>query len=619
MANTFTTNYTLTKSEIGANNDNWGNDLNTALDTVDTQIVRKLDKADLVDQTSQNISFTTSNEIQSSTTNLFQNYRAGDKIRISGASSGGNNALHTISSKTNGQTLVVSTSLTQESAGATVTYRLVPHIDEVDIDGGTINGATIAESDVTVGSGKTLNVAAGTLTLAAGQIATAALADDAVNAAKIADGAVGTAALANDGVTYAKMQNTTTANRVLGAASAGEVGEVQVATAMIADDAVTYAKMQHTATNNRVLGAATAGTVAEVQVATDMVADDAITYAKMQDTSAGNVLLGTNDGSSAAIEELTKSDVLSMLNVADGANAYSLPTAASNTLGGVKVGSRLSINTGVLSADVQTVGTGQISNDAVTYAKIQNVASANTVLGSTSAGGVVSELSGATVTGLLSTFSTSAKGVVPAASGSGDTDKFLKGDGSWALAGGMALLSKTTANNTSDTLVLDLSSYSYDHYRITLKGIIPSNDGYTLEAVVGTGASTYSNSANDYLSAIQYSYTTNGSLQQEQTAARNDCLFEILQVSGAANTLGGAYINIDLFNLHSSSKATTMLMHATNSHFDSTTLAQTSWYNGSSSRAAGVAESYVKFWWDGFNANTINFKEGVVCVYAVLD
>ena len=44
---------------------------------------------------------------------------------------------------------------------------------------------------------------------------------------------------------------------------------------------VTYVKLQDTTTNNRVLGAATAGTVAEVQVATDMVADNAVTLAKM--------------------------------------------------------------------------------------------------------------------------------------------------------------------------------------------------------------------------------------------------------------------------------------------------------------------------------------------------
>lgn len=40
----------------------------------------------------------------------------------------------------------------------------------VDINGGTIDGATIATSNITVGAGKTLDVSAGTLTLAAGQV-----------------------------------------------------------------------------------------------------------------------------------------------------------------------------------------------------------------------------------------------------------------------------------------------------------------------------------------------------------------------------------------------------------------------------------------------------------------
>jgi len=56
-----------------------------------------------------------------------------------------------------------------------------------------------------------------------------------------------------------------------------------VTTSKITDDNVTYAKMQDTSTNNRVLGAASAGTIAEVQVATDMVADNAINYNKVAD------------------------------------------------------------------------------------------------------------------------------------------------------------------------------------------------------------------------------------------------------------------------------------------------------------------------------------------------
>ena len=59
----------------------------------------------------------------------------------------------------------------------------------------------------------------------------------------IANDAVTTVKILDDNVTYAKMQDTTTANRVLGAVSAGTIGEVQVQTDMLADDSVTAAKV----------------------------------------------------------------------------------------------------------------------------------------------------------------------------------------------------------------------------------------------------------------------------------------------------------------------------------------------------------------------------------------
>jgi hypothetical protein len=59
------------------------------------------------------------------------------------------------------------------------------------------------------------------------------------------------------------------------------IADDAVTTAKILDDNVTYAKLQDTSTNNRVLGAATAGTIAEIQVATDMIADDAVSFEKV--------------------------------------------------------------------------------------------------------------------------------------------------------------------------------------------------------------------------------------------------------------------------------------------------------------------------------------------------
>jgi hypothetical protein len=50
----------------------------------------------------------------------------------------------------------------------------------------------------------------------------------------------------------------------------------------------------------------------------------------------------------------TATEQTKLSGIAENANNYTLPTASDSTLGGVKVGSRLTITEGVLSADVQT-------------------------------------------------------------------------------------------------------------------------------------------------------------------------------------------------------------------------------------------------------------------------
>ena len=66
--------------------------------------------------------------------------------------------------------------LTATNLSGTISTAAQPNITSlgtlpsIDIDGGNIDGTTIATSDITVGSGKTLDVSGGTLTLAADQI-----------------------------------------------------------------------------------------------------------------------------------------------------------------------------------------------------------------------------------------------------------------------------------------------------------------------------------------------------------------------------------------------------------------------------------------------------------------
>tara|TARA_R110002020_G_scaffold255088_2_gene468897 strand:- start:21104 stop:22195 length:1092 start_codon:yes stop_codon:yes gene_type:complete len=98
MANTTTDRYALVKPEVGAATDSWGSLINTNLNDIDSQLLRKLDKA-LVDAVSQTITIANTNSrVTTATTKGFQNVGVGDRIFISGsdADGGSNNGIHTV-------------------------------------------------------------------------------------------------------------------------------------------------------------------------------------------------------------------------------------------------------------------------------------------------------------------------------------------------------------------------------------------------------------------------------------------------------------------------------------------------------------------------------------------
>jgi hypothetical protein len=126
-----------------------------------------------------------------------------------------------------------------------------------------------------------------------------------------------------------------------------------------------------TAADETVLGRTGAGNLAFAQVATGQIAAGAVTYAKIQDVSATDRLLGRATAGAGDVEEITCTAAgRAILDDADAAaQRTTLGAAASShthTLADIT-------DEGAL-ASLNTVGSSQIDNDAVTYAKLQNVA-----------------------------------------------------------------------------------------------------------------------------------------------------------------------------------------------------------------------------------------------------
>jgi len=63
----------------------------------------------------------------------------------------------------------------------------------------------------------------------------------------------------------------------------------------------------------------------DLSIDTDHIGNDQVTYAKIQNVSATNIILGRDSAGAGIIEEISPASLRTMINVADGANNYSLP------------------------------------------------------------------------------------------------------------------------------------------------------------------------------------------------------------------------------------------------------------------------------------------------------
>lgn len=182
----------------------------------------------------------------------------------------------------------------------------------------------------------------------------------------------------------------------------------------------------------KVTNAMLAGSVAASKlVGTDIATVGTITSGTWQGT-----VIGSSFGGAGTVNGLLK---------ANGSGVVSLAVAGTDYL----TGNQTITLSGDLSGSGSTSISATIGSDAVTFAKMQNVATA-TILGRTTAGtGDPEALTGTQATALLDVLGSAVKGLAPASGGG--TTNFLRADGTWASPPGSGSGDNITINGSAVT------------------------------------------------------------------------------------------------------------------------------------------------------------------------
>jgi hypothetical protein len=161
MANTFTTNYDFVKSEIGGDNQSWGNNLHTTLNLADIALAKAVENQLMSGITSNAIDLTAfgDNGIISTSTNLkyFESVVIGDKIRVSGSIEAINGTaaipkIHTVTAKTSADSITTNINVTTDT---THTITVAKVLEPVHINSGPIVCAPLTNLNGTLPSTRT--------------------------------------------------------------------------------------------------------------------------------------------------------------------------------------------------------------------------------------------------------------------------------------------------------------------------------------------------------------------------------------------------------------------------------------------------------------------------------
>jgi hypothetical protein len=228
--------------------------------------------------------------------------------------------------------------------------------------------------------------------------------------------------------------------------------------------------------------------------ATWTIDNDAVTYAKIQNVSATDRVLGRSTAGAGDIEEITCTAagraILDDVDAAAQRTTLGLGTLAtqSGTFSGTSSGTNTGDQTITLTGDVTGSGTGSfaatIANDAVTFAKVQNIATDRLLGRDTASSGDTEEL---TVGGGIEFTGT---GGIRTSAFTGDVTKTAGGTVLSIAAN--AVGESAIANNAVTYAKIQLPSKNYvligDDTTTAYKEIESSIDGFAL--LEGTATST---------------------------------------------------------------------------------------------------------------------------------
>ncbi|MDC1335781.1 hypothetical protein N8221_00790, partial [Flavobacteriaceae bacterium] len=342
----------------------------------------------------------------------------------------------------------------------------------------------------------------------------------------------GTVTIADDAVTTAKLANITDGSILIGGASdaptvvavSGDVTLANDGTVTIADDAVTTAKLANITDGSILIGGASdAPTVVavtgDVTLANDgtvTIADDAVTTAKLANITDGSILIGgasdaptvvavsgdvtitnagvTAIGSGKVVNAMLADDAVGLDELANITEGTILTGDSSNNpllldandTGKILIGTGTGLASVAVSGDFDLAsnGTVTIADDAVTYAKVQNIVTANRVLGSATADGTVSEVQVTTdmIANNAVNLTSKVSGVLPIAKGgTGASSVSSVRTAIGLLSGAFTTTSQATVHTTSD-LGVNTNSIVVAGFRTNvgnekMLSAVPNSDG----------------------------------------------------------------------------------------------------------------------------------------------